>query len=84
MIGVDFKPLYESHVRNALNDTFGTAVATLILATATNESGVNTFGEMSRDDFLNLVDAVCDDQRCVDMWGVAGCGDRRQQWRALA
>lgn len=80
---VDYKAVYDTHVRSALTDTFGAAVATMIIASATNAARVASVHDLTREDFLSLVDAICDDQRCVDMWGTAGCGDRRQQWRVL-
>lgn len=83
MIGLDYKSLIDAHVRQALGDSFGGAVGTMIFASASNAANV-PIHELDRDGYLRLVDAVCTDQRVLDMWGEMGAADRRRQWRDLA
>lgn len=80
---MDYKALADNHVRSGLADSFGAAVATLIFMSASNSAGI-PIHDLSRDDFLKLVDAVCGDSRVRDMWGEMGCEDKRRQWRSLA
>ncbi len=79
---LDYKELIASHVKQALNDSFGGAVGTMIFASASNSASV-PIHDPSRDDYMRLVDAVCADQRVLDMWGEMGAADKRRQWRDL-
>lgn len=69
-------------LRGKLESSFGKAMAMMILASASNSIGVSTVG-MTDGDFVRLADAVCRDQRVVDMWGSAGAADAASQWRQL-
>jgi len=69
-------------LRAKLEASFGKALAMMILASASNASGVTTVG-LSTSDFLRLSDALCKDQRVVDMWGAAGAADAATEWRRL-
>ncbi|HEX9093574.1 MAG TPA: hypothetical protein VF902_06275 [Coriobacteriia bacterium] len=80
---MDAKGLIDGHVRTKLEDTFGKAVAMMIMATATTAARVPLM-EPSLDEYLRLVDCVCDDPRVQDMWGKAGSQAAREQWRSLA
>lgn len=79
---MDYKELVDQHVRPALNDSFGAAMATMIFASASNTAGVPIMG-ISRPQYVALVEAVCTDQRVIDMWGSMGSADRRREWSAL-
>jgi hypothetical protein len=70
------------HLRSKLEGSFGKAMAMMILAAASNETGVSTVALNDRD-FQRLADAVCRDQRVIDMWGAAGAADTATQWRQL-
>ncbi len=70
------------HLRGKLEATFGKAMAMMILATASNEAGVSTVS-LTPADFGKLADAVCRDQRVIDMWGAAGAADAAAQWHQL-
>lgn len=76
------KVLIDQHVVTRLEDSFGKAVALMIMASANRAANVPVMSPSS-EDFLRLVDAVCDDQRVVDMWGRAGSQAAREQWRRL-
>lgn len=69
-------------LRAKLESSFGKAMAMMILASASNQIGVSTVG-MNNAEFSRLADAVCRDQRVIDMWGQAGAADAATQWRQL-
>jgi hypothetical protein len=69
-------------LRDRLEATFGKALAVMIVASASNASGVSTVA-LTADEFRNLAEAVAKDQRVVDMWGHAGASDAANQWIAL-
>lgn len=69
-------------LRGKLESSFGKALAMLILASASNEVGVSTVS-LTPDQFVRLANAVCRDQRVVDMWGSAGAADAAAQWARL-
>jgi hypothetical protein len=79
---MEAKSALDDHVVRRLEDSFGKAVALLILASATREAKVPT-GEMTAGEFKRLVDAICCDQRVLDMWGSAGVEQARQSWVVL-
>ena len=72
----------DHHVVQRLEDTFGKAVAVLIVATATRESGVPTSG-LNALEYRKFIDAICSDHRVVDMWGAAEAEAQRQMWCTL-
>lgn len=72
----------EEHVRPGLEDTFGKAVAMLIMISASNASGMPLISP-TKDGYLRFIKAVTDDQRVRDMWGVGGCTDHLVRWSAL-
>jgi hypothetical protein len=69
-------------VRAKLEATFGKALTMMILASASNTTGVSTV-LLTPPEFTRLADAICKDQRVVDMWGTLGAGEIAQQWRSL-
>lgn len=74
------KEAIEKRVRHRLEDSFGKALAMLIMAAASNETGVHSF-DPSETEYARLIEAICRDQRCVDMWGASGTSDTLHQWR---
>lgn len=80
---MEYKELVDSHVRRRLEDSFGKAVAVLILASATRTSACSIM-EPDREGYLRLIDAVCKDGRVIDMWGRSGTETTLAQWRGLA
>jgi hypothetical protein len=79
---VGVKELLDGNVRRKLEDSFGPAVAMMILASAHSASRVPV-GLRDEDDFLRLCDAICADSRVVGMWGKAGAEQALRQWRGL-
>lgn len=69
-------------VRAKLEATFGKAMAMMIMASASNVAGVPTAG-ITNQEFLLLADAVCRDQRVIDMWGSAAAADTAVEWKRL-
>lgn len=80
---MSYKEIVERHVRQRLEDSFGKALATLIIMSASNAANMPII-DPSRDDFMRFVDAVARDQRVVDMWGVAGASGAAEAWRQMA
>ena len=52
---------FDNHVRGRLESSFGSAVATLIVASASNAVGATTHA-IERDDYVNLCEAIASDQ----------------------
>lgn len=77
-----YKELIDAQIRHKLEDSFGKALATLIMMAASNAARVPII-EPTREDYLRLVDAVCRDQRVLDMWGHSGASAAADQWRRL-
>jgi hypothetical protein len=82
MMGIDTTVAFEDHVRSKLEDSFGKAVAMLIVASATTSANVPT-ADLTIGEYHRLVEAICCDQRVVDMWGDAGVQQARQEWERL-
>lgn len=74
---------FDNHVRSKLESSFGKAVATMILASATNTCCASTVG-LEQDDYVKLCEAICSDQRVLDMWGAAEAEDTLKQWKIRA
>lgn len=76
------KDAIDQHLKRRLDDTFGLAVATMIIASASANSGASVF-EPGVEDFVKLATAVCRDARVVDMWGHAGAEDALNQFKGM-
>jgi hypothetical protein len=79
---MEIRAALDQHVRKRLEDTFGKAVAMLIWASAHGATGISSL-DPDRDGYLRLVDAICCDQRVVDMWGRSGTEHTLREWREL-
>lgn len=82
MTEMEIREALDQHVRKRLEDSFGKAVAMLIWASAHGASGISTMTP-DRDGYLRLVDALCVDQRVIDMWGRSGAEHALREWRSL-
>jgi hypothetical protein len=80
---VSLQDAFDNHVRGRLESSFGSAVATLIVASASNSVGTTTHA-IERDEYLKLCEAIAADQRVRDMWGDAGADDTLVQWKRVA
>lgn len=76
------KEAIEQHLKRRLDDTFGLAVATMIIASASNASGAQVF-DPGVEDFVKLATAVCRDRRVLDMWGHAGAEDALSRYKGM-
>lgn len=76
---MDPKSALETVVRPKLEDSFGRAVAMLIIMSATTAAGVPTAG-LNKDQYLSLVRSLAEDERVVNMWGQAGVSSALLQW----
>ena len=76
------KDAIDQHLKRRLDDTFGLAVATMIIASASRASGAHVF-DPGVEDFVKLATAVCQDQRVLDMWGHAGAQDALSQYKGM-
>ena len=74
---------FDNHVRGRLESSFGAAVTTLIVASASNTVGASTHA-IERDDYVNLCEAIASDQRVRDMWGEAEADDPLARWKGMA
>jgi len=79
---VTAKEAIDEHLKRRLGDTFGVAVATMIIASASASSGAKVF-DPGVEDFMKLANAVCRDQRVLDMWGHAGAQDALDQYKGM-
>ena len=65
-----------------LEDSFGKAVAMLIVMSASTKAKLPT-SDLTVGQYRQLVDAICCDQRVLDMWGEAGAEEARNSWESL-
>lgn len=79
---MDVSEAINDHVRKRLEDSFGKAVAMLIMMSATTSARVPT-GDLNPGEYRRLVDAICCDQRVLDMWGDSGVQQARNYWEGL-
>jgi hypothetical protein len=79
---MEVRAALDEHVRKRLEDSFGKAVAMLIWASAHGRAAISSI-DPDRDGYLRFIEAICADQRVVDMWGKSGTEHALQQWRGL-
>ncbi len=80
---MEYKVIIDQHIKGRLEDTFGRAVAMLIMMSATNSANTPII-DPQREDYMRFIEAVCSDQRVLDMWGHSGAQDVLGRWKALA
>ena len=76
----EYQTAFDAHVRTKLENSFGKAVAMLILASASNQTGASMMG-IGAHEYSNLCEAIAADQRVIDMWGASGAEDALTQWK---
>lgn len=69
----------ETVVRPKLEDTFGKAVAMLIIMSATTTARVPT-AELNREEYISLVRTLVEDDRVKNMWGTSEALSQLAQW----
>lgn len=69
-------------VKPNLEDAFGKSLASLIVLSAINETGVKV-NELSQEEYDKLVATICADPRVKSLWGEAGCVACLSRWRQV-
>lgn len=69
-------------VKPNLEDAFGKSLASLIVLSAINETGVRV-NELSEEEYDKLVTAICSDPRVQSLWGLSGCQSCLSRWREV-
>ena len=67
-------------VKKDLESTFGNTLAASIIAIARTKANAPLIG-MSKQNFCDLVDSICGDNRVQSMLGGAGSKERSSKWR---
>jgi len=67
-------------VKPDLESIFGKALTSSILLTARTKSGAPLIG-LNRDQFLSMVECICQDQKVLDLWGSSGTNDKLGRWK---
>lgn len=70
-------------VKKELEATFGNTLAASIIAIARTKANAPLIG-MTKQNFCDLVDAICGDNRVQSMLGGAGANERSGKWKKLA
>ncbi len=69
-------------VKKDLESTFGNTLAASIIAIARTKANAPLIG-MTKQNFIDLVDAICGDNRVQSMLGAAGTRERSAKWKKL-
>ncbi len=69
-------------IKKDLESTFGNTLAASIIGIARTKAGAPLIG-MNRQNFLDLIDAICADNRVQSMLGAAGSRERSVRWKKL-
>lgn len=69
-------------IKKDLESTFGNTLAASIIAIARTKANAPLIG-MSKQNFSDLVDAICGDNRVQSMLGGAGAKERSTKWKKL-
>jgi len=69
-------------VKKDLESTFGNTLAASIIAIARTKANAPLIG-MSKQNFTDLIDAICGDNRVQSMLGAAGTRERSMKWKKL-
>lgn len=67
-------------VKKDLESTFGNTLAASIIAIARTKANAPLIG-MSKQNYCDLVDSICGDNRVQSMLGGAGSKERSAKWR---
>jgi hypothetical protein len=79
----EVRDVLDEHVTRKLEDSFGKAVALMIMASASNQAGVMSTVDLDASGYQRLIEAICSDDRVVGMWGRAGTEATLGIWRGL-
>lgn len=79
---MDVVTALNTHVKQALADTFGMSMTNMIILQCSQKAGVTVMG-MDSAGFAKLIDAIASDERVVQMLGQAGAQSKRDAWAGL-
>ena len=79
---MDVVTAINTHVKQALADTFGMTMANMIVLQCSQKAGVAMMG-LDSDGYQKLINAIASDDRVIQMLGQAGTQAKRETWTAL-
>jgi len=79
---MDVVTALNTHVKQALADTFGMSMTNMIILQCSQKAGVTVMG-MDNAGYAKLIDAIASDDRVVQMLGQAGAQAKRDAWAGL-
>lgn len=69
-------------IKKDLESTFGVTLATSIIAISRTKANAPLIG-MTKQNYLDLIIAICCDSRVPGMLGSAGANERLSKWKRL-
>jgi len=79
---MDVVTALNTHVKQALSDTFGMSMTNMIILQCSQKAGVAVMG-IDGAGYAKLIDAIASDERVVQMLGQAGAQSKRETWASL-
>jgi len=79
---MDVVTALNTHVKQALTDTFGMSMTNMIILQCSQKAGVAVMG-MDSAGYAKLIDAIASDERVVQMLGQAGAQAKKAAWAGL-
>lgn len=67
-------------VKPDLEAAFGKGLASTILMGARSKSGAPLVG-LNKEQFLSLINCICQDSRVKNLWGTTGITERLNKWK---
>lgn len=71
-----------NEIKRSLEESFGAGLAARILFSARDAAKAPII-EITREKFLDLVRAICSDNKVKEMWGDFGVRERLSRWERL-
>ncbi|MBU7007767.1 hypothetical protein [Phosphitispora fastidiosa] len=69
-------------IKSELESTFGNTMAASIIAIARTKANAPLIG-MTKQNYLDLVDVICGDNRVQSMLGAAGAREKSTKWKSV-
>ena len=79
---MDVVTALNTHVKQALSDTFGMSMTNMIILQSSQKAGVAVMG-MDSAGYAKLIEAIASDERVVQMLGQAGAQAKKTTWASL-
>ncbi|NCO90122.1 MAG: hypothetical protein AUJ96_08375 [Armatimonadetes bacterium CG2_30_66_41] len=77
---MDAKTAFDTKLKPKLEESFGADLTTSVLSTHAGRLGINP-AALAEDQYLQLVDAIVQDARVIQMWGEAKTKFQALAWR---